>query len=175
MEPIAPGIYLAGPLGFTEAGRAYHSLEVVRRVRDAGYRPLDPWDVPRSIEKAFAIPKGDPRRLAALRRANNAAGRRNAAMIVAAAAVLAILDGYDVDSGTAAEIGYAAALGKPVIGLRTDSRLTGDNEATIVNLQVEWFIKKSGGRVLNTGLDDAMKALTKVIRHPGALKAGRRP
>ena len=34
--------------------------------------------------------------------------------------VVAVLDGVDVDSGTAWEIGYAYAKGKPVIGLRTD-------------------------------------------------------
>src|SRR4051794_21133183 len=61
-------------------------------------------------------------------------------MIRLAAAVLAVLDGADVDSGTAAEIGYAAALGIPVVGLRTDLRVTGDNAATIVNLQVEFFL-----------------------------------
>ena len=37
-------------------------------------------------------------------------------------AVLAWLDGADVDSGVAYETGYARALGKPVIGIRTDFR-----------------------------------------------------
>ena len=74
------------------------------------------------------------------------------------------LDGTDVDSGTAAEIGYAAALHKPVVGLRLDLRVTGDNEATIVNLQIEWFIRESGGRLLDTNVDDAIAALTKVLR-----------
>ena len=36
--------------------------------------------------------------------------------------ILAILDGADVDSGVAFEIGYARALEKPVVGLRTDYR-----------------------------------------------------
>jgi nucleoside 2-deoxyribosyltransferase len=75
--------------------------------------------------------------------------------------VLAILDGHDVDSGTAAEIGYAAALARPIVGLRTDLRVTGDNEATLVNLQVEWFIVESGG-VLTTALDQAIAALVRV-------------
>jgi nucleoside 2-deoxyribosyltransferase len=160
----APRVYLAGPLGFTAAGRAFHAAEVVRRVREAGFVPLDPWEVPRTIAEAFSLPKADPRRPAALRTANRAAGKRNASMIAGADAVLAILDGTDVDSGTAAEIGYAAALHKPVIALRMDLRVTGDNEATIVNLQVEWFIRASGGRVLDTDLDDAIAALTKVLR-----------
>ena len=86
-------------------------------------------------------------------------------MIRDAAGVLAILDGEDVDSGTAAEIGYAAALPRPVVGVRTDLRTTGDNEATLVNLQVEWFIIDSGGR-LTTSLDDAIAALVDIVLTP---------
>ncbi len=41
--------------------------------------------------------------------------------------VLAVLDGTDADSGTAWETGYAHGLGKPVIGLRTDFRQTGED------------------------------------------------
>ncbi|MCW8128890.1 MAG: nucleoside 2-deoxyribosyltransferase [Planctomycetota bacterium] len=37
-------------------------------------------------------------------------------------AVVAILDGPDSDSGTAWEVGYAAAKGRPIIGIRTDYR-----------------------------------------------------
>jgi nucleoside 2-deoxyribosyltransferase len=36
--------------------------------------------------------------------------------------LLACLDGADVDSGTCVEIGYAIALGKPILGYRTDIR-----------------------------------------------------
>lgn len=42
--------------------------------------------------------------------------------IDSADAVLAIIDGAEVDSGTAWEMGYAYARGKPVIGVRTDFR-----------------------------------------------------
>lgn len=48
--------------------------------------------------------------------------------------VVAVLDGVDVDSGTAWEIGYAFARGKSVIGLRTDFRTLSDG---VVNLMVE--------------------------------------
>lgn len=51
--------------------------------------------------------------------------------------VVAVLDGADVDSGTAWEAGYAYAKGKPVIGLRTDFRELSDG---IVNLMVEMAI-----------------------------------
>lgn len=48
--------------------------------------------------------------------------------------VVAILDGVDVDSGTAWEIGYAYAKGKPIIGLRTDFRNLSNG---VVNLMIE--------------------------------------
>jgi len=77
-------------------------------------------------------------------------GRLNREAIDAADGVFAILDGVDVDSGTAAEVGYAFARGKYVSGLRTDFRLAGDNPGSIVNLQVEYFIHESGGRIVTT-------------------------
>ena len=49
--------------------------------------------------------------------------------------VVAILDGCEVDSGTAFEIGYASALGKSVIGLKTDYRTFSNIEN--VNLMIE--------------------------------------
>jgi nucleoside 2-deoxyribosyltransferase len=76
--------------------------------------------------------------------------------------VLAFLDGPDVDSGTAAEIGYAAALPRPIVGIRTDTRVSGDNEAALVNLQVEWFVVDSGG-TLWCDLDDAVVALATIL------------
>lgn len=42
--------------------------------------------------------------------------------------MIAILDGKDVDSGTAFEIGYFAAQDKPVLGLLTDERSYDNNE-----------------------------------------------
>ncbi|RPJ79144.1 MAG: nucleoside 2-deoxyribosyltransferase [Alphaproteobacteria bacterium] len=51
--------------------------------------------------------------------------------------VVAVLDGVDVDSGTAWEIGYAYAKEKPIIGLRTDFRTLSEG---IVNLMVEMSI-----------------------------------
>lgn len=49
--------------------------------------------------------------------------------------MVAVLDGADVDSGTAWEIGYAYAKGKPVLGLRTDFRTLGIEGN--VNLMIE--------------------------------------
>jgi hypothetical protein len=43
--------------------------------------------------------------------------------------------------------------------LRTDFRPSGDNEATVVNLQVEWFIEASGGAI-EPSLDLALARLS---------------
>ena len=48
-------------------------------------------------------------------------------------ALLCILDGPDVDSGTSVEMGYAYARGIPIIGVRTDFRAHEENG---VNLMV---------------------------------------
>lgn len=60
---------------------------------------------------------------------------KNLAGIEKSDILVAVIDGADVDSGTAWEIGYAFAKGKPVIGLRTDFRTLGI-EGT-VNLMIE--------------------------------------
>jgi nucleoside 2-deoxyribosyltransferase/predicted secreted protein len=49
--------------------------------------------------------------------------------------IVGIIDGADADSGTAWEMGYAFAQGKPVIALRTDFRRVGHHEQ--VNLMLE--------------------------------------
>ena len=71
---------------------------------------------------------------------NRAMGERNRLAIDACDVLMAVLDGVDVDSGTAAEVGYAFARGKLIMGYRGDFRLSSDNEGAAVNLQVEHFI-----------------------------------
>ena len=56
--------------------------------------------------------------------------------------IVAIIDGADADSGTAWEMGYAFATGKPVIALRTDFRRVGHHEQ--VNLMLEQSAKVVG-------------------------------
>ena len=51
--------------------------------------------------------------------------------------VVALLDGAQVDDGTAWEIGYAYAKGIPVIGLRTDFRLCADSDGGLVNAMIQ--------------------------------------
>jgi nucleoside 2-deoxyribosyltransferase len=141
-------IYLASPLGFAESTHAFmHHL--VARLREHVI-VNNPWDESAATEPFPEIMALDSvaereRRLAEI---NRELGRLNTEAIDASDGLFAILDGVDVDSGTAAEIGYAFARGKYVCGLRTDFRLAGDNHGSIVNLQVEYFIHASGGKVV---------------------------
>lgn len=145
-----PTVYVASPLGFSEPGSRYLSEALHPALWSAGFSVLDPWEAGRTLLAA----SGDTE-LSAL---NSALGAANAALIRRAEAVLAVLDGSDVDSGTASEIGYAAALGRTVVGLRTDFRMAGDNPATPINLQVLHFIEASGGAFAAT-LETAVSAL----------------
>jgi nucleoside 2-deoxyribosyltransferase len=79
----------------------------------------------------------------------NYAGERNATDIKKSDGIVAVLDGTDVDSGTAAEVGYGAALGKWIVGYRQDLRRTGDDVAADVNLQVEYFVRANGGDIVH--------------------------
>jgi nucleoside 2-deoxyribosyltransferase len=55
-------------------------------------------------------------------------------------AVVAVLDGVDVDTGVAFEMGYAHAIGKPIVGLKTDHRSFSKLES--VNLMLEAPLKQ---------------------------------
>jgi nucleoside 2-deoxyribosyltransferase len=162
MSAPPPAVYVAGPLGFTAYGQQYHERAVLAALRNAGLAPQDPWTIPGDpFVAAAAMPIG-PERAAAFERANRDVGRRNEELIRASAAVLALLDGTDVDSGTAAEVGFAAALGIPIVGLRLDVRPSGDNEATVVNLQVAHFIEASGGCIVRD-LAEAVAAVLALL------------
>ena len=51
--------------------------------------------------------------------------------------MVAILDGPQVDDGTAWEVGYFFSQGKSIVGLRTDFRRAGEGKESKVNLMVE--------------------------------------
>lgn len=79
--------------------------------------------------------------------------------------VTANLDGVDVDSGTASEIGYAAGRGIPIFGYRTDFRLAGDNIGSLVNLQVESFITGNGRGHITSDLEEHYTRVSHFITH----------
>jgi nucleoside 2-deoxyribosyltransferase len=138
-EPARARCYVASGLGFTEAGSAYYN-EVYLPALAAVVDTVDPWTLSAATDAPVDI------------------GRRNAEAIDSCTLLAAHLDGQEVDSGTAAEIGYAAAKGLTCFGLRSDLRQSGEPGAA-VNLQVEHFIVASGGRIV-ASLDELVRALT---------------
>jgi len=156
-------IYIAGPLGFAEAGRTFYYDKLIPAVRQLGHEALDPWSLtdPGKIATVMNLPYG-PEKRDAWRQLNVEIGQNNKAAIDGCDAVIAVLDGTDVDSGTAAEIGYAFAKGKPILGYRGDARFSADNEGCVVNLQVEYFIRESGGEII-TRFADLSSALATIV------------
>lgn len=137
--------YLASPLGFSEAGRLYYTQVLLPAISEV-VEVVDPWSIVTDEEISRAAVFGKERELAA------EIGRRNREAISDCRLLAAVLDGQELDSGTAAEIGFASALGLTCFGLRTDLREIGERGAT-VNLQVEAFIALSGGRIVSTPED----------------------
>lgn len=152
MASKSRSIYLAGPLGFSELGR-FGQAALVAVAQGLGFEILDPFALaPQDEIEGIARLPGLEAQREAWRVLNRRIGETNARAIDACDLVLAVLDGADVDSGTAAEIGYAFARGKRIVGYRGDFRLAADNAGSTVNLQVEYFINASGGEIV-TSLD----------------------
>lgn len=157
-----PKVYLAGPDGFTPSGLEWHRNVLVPAVRKANLTPLSPWEQSEDEWDALETAAPGEARHQRYIELDRRAGESNAGLIDMSQGVLAVLDGPDVDSGTAAEIGYATKAGKVVVGLRTDKRRTGENEGVSVNLQVEYFIHLSGGSVEHD-VDTAVSALALAV------------
>jgi len=122
-------IYLAAPL-FSEAERSYNAF-LARLLEDHFFSVHLPQDV------------GDdtPARNVA---EHERIYKLNREALDAADTVVAIIDGADADSGTAWEMGYTSARGKPVFALRTDFRRVGAFEH--VNLMLEQSATVVSGR-----------------------------
>lgn len=140
-------VYLAGPLGFSELGRI-GLAKLCDLVRQSGFEVVDPFELtsPEEIRRIERLPSLEAQR-DAWRELSFRIGQTNREAIDACDFVVAVLDGTDVDSGAAAEIGYAFACGKRIVGYRGDFRLAADNIGSTVNLQVEYFIRASGGTI----------------------------
>ncbi len=148
-------VYLASPLGFAASTKPYME-KLEKALAGTGIDVINPWksDFVAAFRRANAV-TDYAERVAALGRVNTEVARKNEQSIRASDMVLAVLDGVDVDSGTASEMGFAFALGKRIHGLRTDTRLIGDNEGSVINLQVQYWIETSGGKLVRT-LAEAM-------------------
>lgn len=113
-------VYLAAPL-FSDAERAYnaHLAAQLERNLFEVYLPQEAGD------DSAARGKTEQHRLF----------RTNLQALEDSDIIVGIVDGPDADSGTAWEMGYAFAHGKPVYAIRTDFRRAGDHE--LVNLMLE--------------------------------------
>lgn len=155
-------IYLAGPCGFSEAGQAFHRDRLVPAIRSLGFVVLDPWELTRPNA---ALVGGGPYGTETeddWQRNHEEIATNNLSAIDRADGLVAVLDGADVDSGTAAEIGYAFARRRPILGYRGDCRSGGGTHGAIVNLQVEYFIRASGGTIIRQ-IDDLPAALQRML------------
>jgi nucleoside 2-deoxyribosyltransferase len=148
-----PRCYVASPLGFTQAGRGYYAstyLPALARVVD----PVDPWSLTSPAEVRAAITNGTERELWL------AVAARNTAAIRTCDILSAYLEGQEADSGTVAEVGFAAGLGLPCFGLRSDLRQAGE-AGMALNLQVEGLIVQTGGCVVPS-LEELVQVLSSV-------------
>ncbi len=155
-------LYVASPLGFSELGRiAYRQLlEVLSK---SGYRIVNPWArLPNNSLAKIQRMRSEPKRGAAYNALILSIGERNARGIEQADGLVAVLDGPDVDSGTASEVGYAAAIGKPILGYRGDFRQASDIPQSTVNVQVEYFVRRHRGLIVPT-LRDLRTALRELF------------
>lgn len=140
-------LYLASPYGFAESTKPF--LEDLKyKLRKAGHKVNDPWEIGERHLKTFQGRKDIS--LSEREKINHELASLNHKAICESKIVVACLDGPDVDSGTASEIGFAYAKGKKIFGYREDIRRTGENEAALVNMQVQYWIEKSQGRIVNT-------------------------
>jgi len=149
-----PRCYIASPLGFTEAGRYYYDRAYLPALSTV-VEPVDPWSLTSSEEVLVARNSGQMRRMSL------EIGRRNVEAIRSSELLIAYLDGQEPDSGTVAELGFAAGIGLPCFGLRSDFREAGEG-GVVVNLQVETFVVASGGEIFPT-LDALVSGVAKFI------------
>lgn len=129
--------YFASGFGFSESTRRYMDEVCVPQLKSVPLEVVNPWDLTTDAEVAAALKDGSPTALAELRLL---IGRRNADAIRGSDLLLANLDGQEVDSGVAWEMGLAYGLGKPVFAWRNDFRASGELGGRI-NLQVAYGIR----------------------------------
>jgi nucleoside 2-deoxyribosyltransferase len=111
--PNKKRLYFAGPL-FTQAEWLWNQ-QLAKRLEELGFEVVLPQR--RAEAMLYGKEPFDP----------NTLFRENVFEIERADMVLAVLDQADADSGTSWECGYAYKCKRPIIGLRTDIRKSGDD------------------------------------------------
>lgn len=146
-------IFVASPLGFADSTRGFISI-IKEHLIAIGHEPIDPWSASQDLDEEFRRAECIEKQcdqVEAYHRISMLIAERNSKLLKGSDGVLAVLDGVDVDSGTASEIGYAFGLGGKVInGYRGDFRRSGENLGICVNLQVQYWIESSGGRIIRS-------------------------
>jgi len=137
-------VFIAGPL-FSQAEREYN-LKVDEGLREQGFETFLPQRDAGKLDELL-IKEGE--------RAYRTIFERDLKGLDWADVVVAILDGTDVDSGTAFEVGYSFANGKPVVGLKTDMRVFAKDEE-LNNMLTQ------GIRALARNLDEVVSELRKL-------------
>lgn len=155
MKTENPKIYLASPRGFDEAGRSFLSEKMMPLIESKGFQVINPFELtPQEIfTEAENIPNYN-QRAKALGKVSLLAGKNNDDAIGISDALLAILDGQEIDSGVASEIGRAYSLGKPILGYRSDFRQSGENIGVPFNLQVYYYLKNAKGGNIVSSLEE---------------------
>ncbi len=140
-------VYLASPLGFSPQLKPYRD-KIKRRLYELGCAVLAPWLQPlrSEIQEANSLSEWHDR-VKKFRKIAREIGKANERIIRSCDLTLGVLDVAQLDSGTIAEIGFAAALGKKCYGLRTDFRNRGDFDGIPINLQVLYWIESTVGEL----------------------------
>jgi len=112
-------VFLAAPL-FNEAEREFNS-QTAKKLRENSF---EVW----LAQEASFIQQGTHKEKRAIYEGDISALKTSDVLV-------AVLDGLDVDAGVAFEMGYAKALEKPIIGLKTDYRTFSKMEE--VNLMLD--------------------------------------
>ncbi len=143
--------YLASPFGFADSTRSFMN-DVYVPALSQFVNVINPWDLTKQEEIDDAVRQGRSREM------RYEIGKRNAEAIKRADIVIAALDGQELDSGTVAEIGFAAGLGKKIYGYRSDFRQAGELSAPF-NPQVEYFVLSSGG-IITSSLEELRRTVS---------------
>lgn len=112
-------VYVAGPL-FSFAEQNFNKSLVTSLVKEMP-------------EITFILPQSYAKKISGQRVFFEKMFEYSLKSIDSSDALLCILDGSDVDSGTAVEMGYAYARNKPIVGVRSDIR---NSEHKGVNLMI---------------------------------------
>jgi len=137
-------VFIAGPL-FSQAELDFN-LKVDEQLRKHGFETFLPQRDAGKLDE-FLAKEGE--------RAYRTLFERDLEGLDRADVAVAILDGPDVDSGTAFEVGYAFSKGKPVIGLKTDMRVFA-REEEVNNMLAQ------GVRKIVENFDDLLAALNSI-------------